>query len=192
MYEIRNRGGNPAICILRDRDLPSPNELEDLNVFEDTVVVGYPDGLWDARNNLPIFRRAATATHPTVDYQGEPKFLIDCAIYPGSSGSPVFLYNAGPTNSRNGAINMLGPRVRLLGIVHATFMFAADGTVEPVPAPTQRLASRTAVPNNLGIVVKASCLSAVGAELISRANADAAALQVASRPLSWKELFAKR
>ena len=52
--------------------------------------VGYPDGLYDQVNNLPIVRSGVIASAPDIDYQGKGQFLIDAAVMPGSSGSPVF------------------------------------------------------------------------------------------------------
>lgn len=31
-------------------------KLEELSAIEDVVMVGYPSGLWDQKNNLPLFR----------------------------------------------------------------------------------------------------------------------------------------
>jgi len=54
-------------------------------------MVGYPIGLWDEKNNYPIFRKGITATHPANDYNGKSEFMIDAACFPGSSGSPVYI-----------------------------------------------------------------------------------------------------
>lgn len=52
-------------------------------------IVGYPDNYFDRTNGLPILRRGVTASPLSVDYEGTPTFLIDAALAPGSSGSPV-------------------------------------------------------------------------------------------------------
>jgi len=57
-------------------------------------MIGYPNGLWDHVNNLPLIRRGITASHPGVDYQiegqnGPGVTVIDMACFPDSSGSPV-------------------------------------------------------------------------------------------------------
>lgn len=57
----------------------------------DVVFVGYPYGYFDEVNNLPILRSGKIATIPKVDFNGLPQFLIDAQVYPGSSGSPVFV-----------------------------------------------------------------------------------------------------
>jgi len=134
-------------------------ELQDLGAMEDIVMVGYPNGIWDAVNNMPIFRRGITATHPNLDYEGRAEFLIDAACFPGSSGSPVFLYNAGGWATRGGGMVMGGTRVKLLGVLYAGPQHTTTGEIEIVTVPTQqRAVAISTIPNNLGLVVKASRL----------------------------------
>jgi hypothetical protein len=51
--------------------IPSIDRLKELSVMEDVIMVGYPKGLWDEENNLPIIRRGITAIHPKFDYNGK-------------------------------------------------------------------------------------------------------------------------
>ena len=67
--------------------IPNEAETAELQAIEDIVMVGYPIGIWDDVNNMPVFRRGVTATHPNIDYRGEKVFMIDAACFPGSSGS---------------------------------------------------------------------------------------------------------
>jgi len=69
----------------------SDSELERLDVFEPVAFAGYPNGLVDRENMLPIVRRGSIATMPCLDWQGDPVFLIDGSVFPGSSGSPVIV-----------------------------------------------------------------------------------------------------
>jgi hypothetical protein len=73
--------------------IPNNEEWEKFIVLEDIFVIGYPNALMDSVNNLPIFRKGTTATHPNIPYEGKDEFLVDVGVYPGSSGSPVFLLN---------------------------------------------------------------------------------------------------
>lgn len=68
-------------------------------------MIGYPNGLWDSQNNLPIIRRGITATSVKKDYNGKKEFLIDAAVFPGSSGSPVFIFNEGSYSVPGGFSN---------------------------------------------------------------------------------------
>ncbi|MBI4328485.1 MAG: trypsin-like peptidase domain-containing protein [Chloroflexi bacterium] len=57
------------------------------------LLVGYPENRYDEANNLPILRTGTIASLPKVDFDGKPQFLIDAQVFPGSSGSPVFMNN---------------------------------------------------------------------------------------------------
>jgi hypothetical protein len=93
--------------------------------------------------------------------------LIDAAIYPGSSGSPVLLYNQGAWVDRSNNV-IGGVRVSFLGIVYGVKVHAAPGELVTIPAPTQRTASLTALPNNLGVCIKSSRVFDFEPELIMR------------------------
>ena len=61
----------------------------EVNSFGDVVVVGYPLGFHDTIHNLPIYRKAMIASCYGIDFIGQPYFLIDTNLHPGTSGSPV-------------------------------------------------------------------------------------------------------
>jgi hypothetical protein len=84
--------------------VPSGDQLEALSAVEEILMVGYPNGLWDSVNNYPLIRRGITASHPAVDFDvdGAATTVIDAACFPGSSGSPVLLHNAGNYNDKKG------------------------------------------------------------------------------------------
>jgi len=146
--------------IAADRSLiPTQAELDDLTALEDIVMIGYPNGIWDSANNLPIIRRGITATHPNIDYNGRPEFIIDAACFPGSSGSPVFIFNLGGYTTRSGG-TVIGPnRVKLMGVLYAGPQYTAEGEIAIVNVPTvQRPVVLSNIPNNLGIVIKSTKL----------------------------------
>lgn len=132
--------------------------LDSLPTMEEIIMIGYPNGIWDAKHNLPIIRRGITATHPRLSYNGKPEFLIDVACFPGSSGSPVFLANIGSFVSPDGAL-CAGSRIALLGTLYAGPQHTATGDVIIVEVPTDTKAmSISTIPNNLGLVINASKL----------------------------------
>ena len=102
-------------------------------------MIGYPNGIWDATNNMPILRKGITATHPNIDYEGRLEFLIDAACFPGSSGSPVFLFNTNGWTNRDGSMS-LGSRVKLLGVLSSGPQHTTTGEVRIVTVPTQQRA----------------------------------------------------
>jgi hypothetical protein len=112
------------------------SKLAELNAVEDILMVGYPIGLWDETNNLPLIRRGVTASHPAVDFNGRPEFVIDAACFPGSSGSPVVLANIGWYYDKSGAL-VVGIRFALLGVLYAGPQMMAQGEIAVKPIPTK-------------------------------------------------------
>jgi hypothetical protein len=153
-----NQGKLIFLTTLDKSLIPTVEELASLGAIEDVVIVGYPIGLWDSINNQPIVRRGSTATHPAMDYEGRREFLIDAACFPGSSGSPVFLYNFGSYSTRDGG-TVIGSRVKLLGILHAGPVYTTTGEIVVANIPTaQRAIAVSQIPINLGFVIRAERL----------------------------------
>ena len=137
-------------------DIPSKSEMEmEFSRIEDITVVGYPDGIWDAFNNMPITRRGITATPIQMDFENKPRFLIDAAIYGGSSGSPVFVFNQGSYSKPDGGL-YAGTRLKLVGVVYAVAQHKVTGELEIVDIPAAKTPiANTLIPNNLGVVIQA-------------------------------------
>jgi hypothetical protein len=155
LQSLHAQGMNPHFIPLETSLIADAAYMNDLCAIEDIAMVGYPTGLWDSKHNLPIIRRGVTATAPYVDFDGKPLFMIDCACFPGSSGSPVLLYNVGTYMHKNGG-TVVGQRVKLLGVLFAGPQFTATGqiVVEAVPTSMQPVA-KSRIPTNLGLCVKA-------------------------------------
>lgn len=139
--------------------LPTDQYLQDLKLVEDVLMVGYPNGLWDEVNNMPLFRKGITSSHPHLDWNGRKETVIDAACFPGSSGSPVFLFSEGGYVDKKGNTNIGGTRIKLLGILYAGPQHTATGEIEIVNVPTStKQRTITGIPNNIGIVIKAEKL----------------------------------
>jgi V8-like Glu-specific endopeptidase len=153
--------------------IPSDEERESYSSMEDIVMIGYPNGIWDAKNNLPVIRKGITATHANVSWNGKSEFLTDVASFPGSSGSPVFLANIGGYMDNKG--NTYGSnRIRLLGIHSAGFSYTASGEIQIVKAPTSNVpVIITQIPNNIGVAINSKELFGLEKEVerIISANA---------------------
>ena len=134
---------------------PGPDAFGHMDAIEDILFIGYPSGIYDQANNLPITRRGLTATPLYVDYDGKPMFLIDASVFPGSSGSPVFLYNSGSWSDRGKAL-VAGNRVYLLGILASPLPSQSDGTLtfEEVPSTLRSIVTAQEM-IDLGVVYKA-------------------------------------
>jgi hypothetical protein len=127
-----------------------------LKAFEEIYMIGYPRGLWDEINNMPIVRRGITATAPYLDYNGTKEFLIDIAAFGGSSGSPVFQYNESGYSDKLGSLNVGAPRLFLLGILYAGPQYTVGGEViKTVPGVSSEKV-KSEIPMNLGYVIKSS------------------------------------
>ncbi|MBP6083477.1 MAG: trypsin-like peptidase domain-containing protein [Providencia sp.] len=138
--------------------LPTQSVLNELYTVEDIIMIGYPNGLWDEKHNLPIYRKGVTATHAGLNLNGRPEFLIDAACFPGSSGSPVFLFNKGGYINKNGSFVIGGTtRIVLLGTLWGGPTYTSEGEVKVVNIPTStKPISVSKIPSNLGFVIHAS------------------------------------
>lgn len=119
------------------------------------MFVGYPSGIWDHKNVLPVARRGMTATPSYVDFNGTKTFLIDASVFPGSSGSPVFIYYAGGHPDKEGNL-YAGNRMHFMGIVAKVYQRLEQGEIRVVDIPTaQKYLAEINQMIDLGIVYKA-------------------------------------
>ena len=82
-----------------------------------------------------------------------PEEKIDIAAFPGSSGSPIFIYNQGSYPVQNGIV--VGSRLILLGVLYAGTKMNIEGNVEIVEVPTVNIPiMKSKIPNNIGIIIK--------------------------------------
>lgn len=160
LKEAQKSGKQFFFATLDKTLIPSAAEVDDMVGLESITMVGYPNGLWDRANNLPIFRRGMLATDYKRDWNGKKEFLIDAACFPGSSGSPVMLFEVGGYQTKKGMF-MGASRVKLLGVLYAGPQHTVQGDIQVVVVPTQQKAiSLAGIPNNLGIIIKAEQLLA--------------------------------
>jgi hypothetical protein len=140
-------------------NVPNHEVLKEFGSFTNVKIIGYPIGIWDAVNNRPILRRGIAATDLEVDYNGQSQFLIDSAVFPGSSGSPVLIVEEGVYAFRGQGY--AGNRLLLLGILFATPEYNLEGGITLRTIPTALEEGRLpGNPSNLGIVIKARQLDA--------------------------------
>jgi hypothetical protein len=148
-------------------------------------MVGYPIGLWDSKNKLPLVRRGITASHPGIDFEGEPIGLLDIATYPGSSGSPVILLNEGSYATPTG-LNV-GNRVYLLGILCQYYYLDDSGAPASADIPTVDIARAPLRPAvHMGKYIKAKELFELKKELLKLATSIPGTRDETSTPLTSK------
>lgn len=168
--------GTPVFFRQITRDLvPAPDVVDDLDVVEPVTFVGYPASLFDTANLTPIIRRGTTATPIQLDYCDTPQFLIDASIFPGSSGSPVFIVNENGYQQGNSFV-MGSSRILFLGVVAAVHQQASTGRI--VTATTPQIQFDQMV--DLGLVFKWTAVEETIAEYCRQRGVDRAAPTVAS------------
>jgi hypothetical protein len=154
LNDLNKRGDRVFWSGLDATMIPESEAIKQLTPVEDVLVVGYPIGIRDATNNTPVFRRGITATAPYLDFNGKQEFLIDAAIFPGSSGSPVVLFESSWVD-RRGTLNT-GTRFQFLGVVYGVETYPQEGQIKIVPAPTQlRAVPEIGLPSGLGVCIRA-------------------------------------
>lgn len=142
-----------CFCRFISKDIiPTEKQLQNLDSLEDITFFGCPNGLYDEVNCLPIARTGVTVTPPMVDYKGRSVFLIDASVFPGSSGSPVFILNSGSYCAGNSIC--LGNRIYFLGVLAASEVQPSLYDTFSVPT-SSKLKTAVAQYIDLGIVYKA-------------------------------------
>ncbi len=132
--------------------LVTEEKMEHLSSVENITFIGYPSGLMDETNLLPITRKGITATPYHFDFKSSPTFLIDASVFPGSSGSPVFLID----NRKD--FRMTPARTHLLGIISSVIVRNEKFELKSVEIPVSKtnvFASGQQM-IDLGVVFKAS------------------------------------
>lgn len=157
---------------LRENEFPTQEQIDKfISPIEEVVFIGYPSGIWDTKNILPIIRKGITATPYYVDFDGQKKFLIDASVFPGSSGSPVFVYYAGGHPDKEGNL-YAGNRVHFLGIIAQVYKRVEQGGIRIISIPTQQLPiAEIDQMIDLGIVFKAETIKESAEHYVSVANA---------------------
>jgi len=123
-------GHKPKFTIVQKADIPTALEWQNLDAIEDVTMIGCPRGIYDEYNNFPIVRRGITSSNPSILYNGKSEFMVDIACFPGSSGSPIFLYNPLGYFDKGSNSYMLGnSRIKLLGILHSGPTINAKGEI---------------------------------------------------------------
>ena len=82
--------------------------------------------------------------------------VVDASVFPGSSGSPVFIYNSGSFTKKGQGL-FAGSRIYFIGIVAAVFHRNEINQLVSIPIPTvNQPASFTREMIDLGIVFKSN------------------------------------
>jgi len=129
LQHISNQGTQIFFKAIPHTLVPSDEKLRELDAIEDVLFIGYPAGLYDQKNLIPIIRRGITATPVYLDFNGEKQFLIDASVFPGSSGSPVFIYEPAGYFDKKAKALVMGGRIFFLGVLSAVFRMPDTGKI---------------------------------------------------------------
>lgn len=140
MNQVANAGRELFFRYIDPGMAPSDDVLQDLDAVEPITFVGYPNGLYDAQHHTPIIRQGHTATPIQLPWNGSPTFVVDASVFPGSSGSPVFIVQSGTWREGNTTVMGGGTRVFFVGVVAAVMIQADTGQlVVPTGQPVVQL-----------------------------------------------------
>ena len=123
--------------LLDSSDFITDSEADTVAHIEQVMVCGYPTGIWDSTNNMPISRVGHTATNMLTNFQGKRQFLVDMPIFGGSSGSPVFRYEM-PIYKTSTSSLSFGGRIKLAGIIWGTLNQTQCGEIKIIEVPTTK------------------------------------------------------
>lgn len=151
VLKMREIGSAPYYRAIGGALIPDQGQLDALDAIEPVMFAGYPAGLFDKHNFTPIVRQGVTASRLQLDYNGLPAFLIDASVFPGSSGSPVFLSTRTMTVARDGGVTIGHQMPLLLGVLSAVHEMEVQGEVVELPT---RYVARMRQALNLGVVFK--------------------------------------
>lgn len=104
----RDSGGSIDVAVIElDRSCLHPSALfksftpahllssmQDAEVGQSVLVVGFPLGFHDTLHHLPVVRQAIIASSFGLRFQGHGQFLTDARTHRGTSGAPVVMRRA--------------------------------------------------------------------------------------------------
>lgn len=128
--QAQEAGKELFYCELGPELIPKMGDWQYFDAMEEVTMLGCPNGLSDEVNNLPIARRGISASHLSKDYNGKREFLVDMACFPGSSGSPIFVYDRnGYLDRKTNSYQMGTTRALLVGILYAGPLITNTGQI---------------------------------------------------------------
>jgi hypothetical protein len=104
------------------------------------------------------------------------------ASFPGSSGSPVFIYNNGTITDKKG-LTSIGSRAIFLGVLYSGPIYQSDGSIVIKNIPTMNVAvPQVNMMMNLGYIIKAREVLQLGKAVFAKYNLKAPSENPAPTP----------
>ena len=118
LNDLLSKNMRPFYRTVSEDMIPKDEQINELAAIENITFIGYPNGLYDEVNKMSIVRQGITATPIWNNFKGDEVFLVDAGVFPGSSGSPVFIYNRGSYPIKDGVA--FGNRLIFVGVLAQT------------------------------------------------------------------------
>lgn len=157
-YQKRNK--SLFYTAYKEKNIPNDSTINSLSAIENILMLGYPYGLRDIKNDLPIVRQGITATPYNIDYNSNPEFLCDLPMFQGSSGSPILIFNSGSFMGKYGEF-YLRSRFIFLGIAYKTYTKGIEAKSTNSDSSNSVINSSkitTSIPFNIAVAIKSSRL----------------------------------
>jgi hypothetical protein len=169
IQDLNDQAEPPFVKYIAQSMIPTQEQVDQSALVEDVMFIGYPNGMYDRRNLLPIVRMGTTATPPWPDYDGRRVVMIDAAVFPGSSGSPVFLWSAARYPTTRPGRPFAGGPIYWLGVIAEVAVQDAAGRIEFVSVPVVPVPV-TPLKINLGIVFKSATVAEAADDWLKAAD----------------------
>lgn len=108
-----------------DMGLAFKVNLKGLETGSDICLFGYPQGIFDEINYLPIGRFGHCSCNPQVSKE---RFYVDIASFPGQSGSPVFFKKTNLIEVNGPSSFLYGMQTNLVGIFTGLLLDSFTGS----------------------------------------------------------------
>lgn len=149
--------------------VPKDDDWQYFDALEEVIMIGCPRGIFDDFNNLPITRRGNTASSLAKLYGGKQEFMVDMACFPGSSGSPIFVYDRnGYLDRKTNQYNIGATRVQFVGILYSGPLITNDGKIVLQQQPKVEVSAVM----HLGNAIRSSQLRGIEEQALDLCSAD--------------------
>ena len=83
VQHFKNKGKNIYLRTLDETLIPNENVWTKFNYLDEVIMEGYPNGVIDKFNNLPIIRRVSTASIPSYNIYNVAQYFYDISRFGG-------------------------------------------------------------------------------------------------------------
>ena len=141
---LNNTNYIPQLCCITENGILT--DYNKLPVFQEILMLGYPNGIINSETNHPIIRTGYAATNIKEKYNGRELFLTDIPTFGGSSGSPILISN------ENGDVYLIGINAKTY--TQPTRVYSSNNRLYH----KRKTIGYVDIPNNIGIAVNSKII----------------------------------